>query len=194
TRLAIIDVLGGRQPMTNEDESVWLVFNGEIYNFRELRSRLEARGHRFRTRSDSEVLLRAYEAFGEACVDHLRGMFAFAVWDRRRRRLLLARDRLGKKPLYYRRRPGLLLFGSEIKALLSHPDVGRDVDAAAVHHYLAFGYSPGDRSIFAEIASLPPAHLVIADGERCATPRYWPPTAGAAATAERLPAAAAAAP
>src|SRR5262245_44775427 len=100
-RLAVIDVAGGRQPMTNEDESFWLVQNGEIYNFRELRSRLQARGHAFRTRSDTEVLLRAYEAYGDACVEHLRGMFALALWDRRRRRLLLARDRLGKKPLYY---------------------------------------------------------------------------------------------
>ncbi len=186
TRLAIIDAVGGRQPMTNEDESVWLVFNGEIYNFRELRPLLEGRGYRFRTRSDSEVLLRAYEAFGEACVDHLRGMFAFAVWDRRRRRLLLARDRLGKKPLYYRHRNGLLLFASEIKALLSHPDVGRDVDAEVLHHYLAFGYSPGDRSIFAEIASLPPAHLAIADGDRLQTRCYWTPPRGAAARAEAV--------
>src|SRR5215470_6450982 len=127
TRLAIIDLEGGVQPMTNEDQSVWLVFNGEIYNFRELRSALEARGATFRTRSDTEVLLRAYEQFGEACVDHLRGMFAFAAWDRRRRRLVLARDRLGKKPLYYRWRDGVLLFASEIKALLAHPSVGRDV-------------------------------------------------------------------
>jgi asparagine synthase (glutamine-hydrolysing) len=189
TRLAIIDAVGGRQPMTNEDESVWLVFNGEIYNFRELRPLLEARGYRFRTRSDSEVLLRAYEAFGEACVDHLRGMFAFAVWDRGRRRLLLARDRLGKKPLYYRRRNGLLLFASEIKALLSHPDVGRDVDADALHHYLAFGYSPGDRSIFAEIASLPPAHLALADGDRFETRCYWTPVGGAVAPGDSVPAA-----
>jgi asparagine synthase (glutamine-hydrolysing) len=182
TRLAIIDAVGGRQPMTNEDESVWLVFNGEIYNFRELRPVLEARGHRFRTRSDSEVLLRAYEAFGESCVDHLRGMFAFAVWDRRRRRMLLARDRLGKKPLYYRRRSGLLLFASEIKALLGHPEVGRDVDAEALHHYLAFGYSPGDRSIFAEIASLPPAHLAVVHGDRLETRCYWTPLPGAVTT------------
>jgi asparagine synthase (glutamine-hydrolysing) len=187
TRLAIIDVVGGRQPMANEDESVWLVFNGEIYNFRELRSLLEARGHRFRTRSDGEVLLRAYEAFGEACVDRLRGMFAFAVWDRRRRRLVLARDRLGKKPLYYWRRNGLLLFASEIKALLGHPDVGRDVDPEVLHHYLAFGYSPGDRSIFADIASLPPAHVAIVEGDRLDTRCYWTLPRGAAARAEAIP-------
>src|SRR5688572_17409265 len=136
TRLAIIDVVGGRQPMTNDDESVWLVLNGEIYNFRELRPLLEARGHTFRTRSDTEVLLRAYEAFGDACVEHLRGMFAFALWDRRRRRLLLVRDRLGKKPLYYWRSPECVLFASEIKALLGHPAISREVDADALHHYL----------------------------------------------------------
>ncbi len=189
TRLAIIDVVGGRQPMANEDESVWLVFNGEIYNFRELRSLLEARGHRFRTRSDSEVLLRAYEAFGEACVDRLRGMFAFAVWDRRRRRLVLARDRLGKKPLYYWRRNGLLLFASEIKALLGHPDVGRAVDPDVLHHYLAFGYSPGDRSIFADIASLSPAHVALVEGDRLDTRCYWTLPRGAAARAEAISAA-----
>jgi asparagine synthase (glutamine-hydrolysing) len=189
TRLAIIDAAGGRQPMTNEDESVWLVFNGEIYNFRELRSLLAARGHRFRSRSDTEVLLRAYEVFGESCVEHLRGMFAFAVWDRRRQRLLLARDRLGKKPLYYRRRNGLLLFASEIKALLCHPAVGRDVDAEALHHYLAFGYTPGDRSIFAEIASLPPAHIAVATGDRLDLTTYWALPRGAVTRAEAVPAA-----
>ena len=189
TRLAIIDAAGGGQPMTNEDESVWLVFNGEIYNFRELRALLAGRGHRFRTRSDTEVLLRAYEVFGESCVEHLRGMFAFAVWDRRRRRLLLARDRLGKKPLYYRRRGGLLLFASEIKALLCHPAVGRDIDADALHHYLAFGYTPGDRSIFAEIASLPPAHVAVATGDRLDLTAYWALPRGAVTRAEAVPAA-----
>jgi asparagine synthase (glutamine-hydrolysing) len=189
TRLAIIDLEGGRQPMTNEDASVWLVTNGEIYNFRELRSALEARGRTFRTRSDTEVLLRAYEEFGDGCVQHLRGMFAFALWDRRRRRLLLARDRLGKKPLYYRQRDGVLLFASEIKALLGHPAVGREVDAETLHHYLAFGYSPGDRSIFAEIASLPPAHLAVADGAEVKARAYWTPPRGAAARADAVPAA-----
>jgi asparagine synthase (glutamine-hydrolysing) len=119
------------------------------------------------------VLLRAYEAYGDECVEHLRGMFAFAVWDRRRQRLLLARDRVGKKPLYYRQRDGVLVFASEIKALVGHPAVGREVDAAALHHYLAFGYTPGDRSIFAEIASLPPAHVALATGDRLQTRCYW---------------------
>jgi asparagine synthase (glutamine-hydrolysing) len=181
TRLAIIDPEGGRQPMSNEDESVWLVTNGEIYNFRELRSTLEARGRAFRTRSDTEVLLRAYEEFGDGCVEHLRGMFAFALWDRRRRRLVLARDRLGKKPIYYRQRDGILTFASEVKALLAHGSVGREVDAEALHHYLAFGYGPGDRSMFAEIASLPPGHVAVADGVSVAVSRYWAPPRGSAA-------------
>ncbi len=189
TRLAIIDLEGGAQPMTNEDESIWLVQNGEIYNFRELRATLEARGRTFRTRSDTEVLLRAYEELGDGCLEHVRGMFAFALWDRRRRRLVLARDRLGKKPLYYRRRNGALLFASEIKALLAHPSVGRDVDAEALHHYLAFGYSPGDRSIFAEISSLPPGHVAVADGARFTTAPYWTLPGGAAARAQAVPAA-----
>src|SRR5712691_9015780 len=186
TRLAIIDLEGGAQPMTNEDESVWLVYNGEIYNFRELRATLEARGRTFRTRSDTEVLLRAYEELGDGCIEHVRGMFAFALRDSRRRRLVLARDRLGKKPLYYRRRNGALLFASEIKALLAHPSVGRDVDAEALHHYLAFGYSPGDRSIFAEISSLPPGHVAVADGARFTTAPYWTLPGGAAADAPAL--------
>jgi asparagine synthase (glutamine-hydrolysing) len=189
TRLAIIDVAGGVQPMASDDESVWLVTNGEIYNFRELRDVLAARGHVFRTRSDTEVLLRAYEAFGEACVERLRGMFAFALWDRRRRRLLLARDRLGKKPLYVRRRDGDVLFASEIKALLCHPDVGREIDAEALHHYLAFGYTPGDRSIFREIQSLPPGHLAVVDEHGFRMSRYWAPPAAAAASADAVSAA-----
>jgi asparagine synthase (glutamine-hydrolysing) len=173
TRLAIIDREGGRQPMTNEDQSVWLVENGEIYNYRELRARLQARGAAFRTRSDTEVVLRAYEAYGDDCVEHLRGMFAFALWDRRRSRLLLARDRLGKKPLYYREGDGAVIFASEIKALLAHPAVSRRLDPETLHHYLAFGYSPGDRSILAGIASVPPAHLAVADGRGLRTRAYW---------------------
>src|SRR5574341_861941 len=164
-RLAIIDLPGGHQPMSNEDGSLRLVFNGEIYNFRELRSDLAQRGRRFRTRSDTEVILHAYETFGEACVERLRGMFAFALWDAPRRRLFLARDRLGKKPLYLWQRGDLTLFASEIKALLCHPAVSRTMDWTAFHHYLAFGYTPAGRSIFAEIAKLPPAHVAsLQDG------------------------------
>jgi asparagine synthase (glutamine-hydrolysing) len=186
TRLAIIDLDTGRQPISNADESAWIVFNGEIYNFRDLRETLQAHGRAFRTRSDTEVVLKSYEAFGDACLERLRGMFAFALWDRRQRRLLLARDRLGKKPLYYWHRDGLLLFASELKALLCHPAVARSLDWDALHHYLAFGYTPRARSIFADIAKLPPGHTaVLADG-RLRLARYWALPGGSGATAERI--------
>ena len=172
-RLSIIDLPGGHQPMANEDETLRVVFNGEIYNFRELRSDLPTRGHRFRTCSDTEVILHAYEQYGAACVEHLRGMFAFALWDGPRRTLLLARDRLGKKPLYYWQAGGLFLFASEIKALLEHPAVAREVDAVALGHYLAFGYTPRDRSILRDIRKLPPAHtMTVGEGGAALRP-YW---------------------
>lgn len=173
TRLAIIDLAGGRQPMANADRSLWIVFNGEIYNHRELRHNLEAMGQRFLSRSDTEVILQSYAQFGEACVDRLRGMFAFAIWDSRRRSLFLARDRIGKKPLYYWHRNGLFLFASEIKALLCHPAVSRTLDWEAFHHYMAFGYTPTDRSIYAEIAKLPPAHTATLRDGALTLQRYW---------------------
>lgn len=173
TRLAIIDLQTGHQPMTTEDGSRWIVFNGEIYNYRDLRSELEARGHRSRTRSDTEVILHAYDDLGEGCVDRLRGMFAFAIWDTHRQTLFLARDRMGKKPLYYWHRDGLFLFASEIKALLCHPAVSRTIDWRAFHHYMAFGYTPTDRSIFAEIAKLPPAHTATLRDGTLTLQRYW---------------------
>ncbi len=191
TRLAVIDLAGGAQPMTNEDGSVVVVFNGEIYNFRELRRALEIAGHRFRTQSDTETIVHAYEAHGDACVERLDGMFAFALWDRARRRLLLARDRLGKKPLYLWRRDGLVLFASEIKALLHHDAVGRDVDWDALHHYLAFGYTPSARSIFAEIGKVPPGHVaVVEEGAAPRLTRWWAPPVGrpAPVTAAEAPA------
>ncbi len=187
TRLAIIDLVTGRQPMADGAARYWIVFNGEIYNFRQLRAELVARGRPFRTQSDTEVILEAYAEFGEACVEHLRGMFAFALWDRERRRLLLARDRLGKKPLYYWRRDGLLLFASEPKALLRHPAVPREVDWAAFHHYLAFGYTPATRSAYAGIAKLPPAHTATLAGRELALRRYWQLPAGPPAGAPRAP-------
>ncbi len=173
TRLSIIDLATGHQPMSNEDGSLWIVFNGEIYNYRGLRPGLEAKGHRLTTHSDTEVILHLYEEEGERCVERLRGMFAFAIWDAPRRRLFLARDRLGKKPLFYWHRPGLFLFASEIKALLLHPAVSRTVDWEAFHHYLAFGYTPADRSIFAGIAKLPPAHAAILHDDSLTLHRYW---------------------
>jgi asparagine synthase (glutamine-hydrolysing) len=173
TRLAIIDLTGGRQPMTNEDGSLWIVFNGEIYNHRELRRDLEDAGHRFRTRSDTEAILHLYEQEGEGCVNRLRGMFAFAIWDARNATLFLARDRLGKKPLYMWNRNGRFLFASEIKALLCHPAVSRDLDPDAFRHYLAFGYTPAGRSIFAEIAKLPPAHTAVFRNGDLVQQNYW---------------------
>jgi asparagine synthase (glutamine-hydrolysing) len=172
-RLSIIDLAGGRQPMMNEDGALHVVFNGEIYNFRELRSQLGLRSHRLQTQSDTEVLLHLYEERGPDLVLPLRGMFAFALWDAPQQSLLLARDRLGKKPLYYWHHDGLFLFASEIKALLCHPAVSRAVDWDAFRHYLAFGYTPADRSIFAGIAKLPPAHTAtLRDGVLTLQP-YW---------------------
>jgi asparagine synthase (glutamine-hydrolysing) len=174
-RLSIIDLSTGDQPIGNEDGSVQVVFNGEIYNFQALRADLEAKGHRFRTHSDTEVLVHLYEEHGEHLVERLRGMFTFAIWDRTRRVLLLARDRLGIKPLYLYRDADKLVFGSELKAILAHPDVPRAVDIAALEDYLAFGMTTGSRSIFQKIEKLPPAHyLVVKAGafER-APQRYW---------------------
>ena len=179
TRLAIIDLVTGRQPMSDAGGRYWIVFNGEIYNFRRLRAELEAGGRRFRTQSDTEVILHAYAVHGEACVERLAGMFAFAIWDDAERRLFLARDRLGKKPLYYWHRDRLFLFASEPKALLCHPAVARGLDWPAFHHYLAFGYTPAARSIFHEIRKLPPAHTATLVDGRFVQRRYWQLPAGA---------------
>jgi asparagine synthase (glutamine-hydrolysing) len=173
TRLAIIDLVTGQQPMSDPTGRYWIVFNGEIYNFRQLRTMLEADGRAFRTRSDTEVILQSYVAWGEACVERLRGMFAFAIWDAAQRRLFLARDRLGKKPLYYWHRGHLLLFASEPKALLCHPAVSRALDWPAFQHYLAFGYTPAARSIFDSIHKLPPAHTATLVDGRLTLTRYW---------------------
>ncbi|MEX2317845.1 MAG: asparagine synthase (glutamine-hydrolyzing) [Pirellulales bacterium] len=174
-RLSIIDLAGGDQPMGNEDGSIQVVFNGEIYNYRALRVELEQKGHRFSTNSDTEVLVHLYEEVGEELVHRLRGMFAFALWDERNRRLLLARDRVGLKPLYYYRDREKLLFGSEIKPLLVDLTVDRSIDAAALEDYLTFGVITGQRSIFRSIQKLPPGHtLSISPGEFESSPRrYW---------------------
>ncbi len=174
-RLAIIDLSGGGQPLGNEDGSVQVVFNGEIYNFQELRAGLEARGHCFRTHSDTEVLVHLYEEDGERLPERLRGMFTFALWDRPRRRLLLARDRLGIKPLYFYRDAEKLVFGSEVKAVLAHPGVGRAVDVEALEDYLTYGMVPGARSIFRAVEKLPPAHTLLVDRRMWdqAPRRYW---------------------
>lgn len=174
-RLSIIDLAAGQQPLGNEDGSIQVVFNGEIYNYPALREELLKRGHVFRTHSDTEVLVHLYEECGDALVERLRGMFAFALWDSPQRRLLLARDRLGIKPLYVYRDVEKTLFGSEIKALLAYPGIPRDLDLCALEDYLAFGVVLGPRSIFKSIAKLQPAHtLTIDQGKETSSPRrYW---------------------
>jgi asparagine synthase (glutamine-hydrolysing) len=175
-RLSVIDLSErGRQPLTNEDGSVLVVFNGEIYNFVELRRQLEARGHRFRSGTDGEVIVHLYEESGADCVDQLDGMFAFAVWDRKHRRLLLARDRLGKKPLKYASIPGGLVFASELKAILGAGLVAPRIDSTDIGRYLSLGFVPGPGTGFAGIHKLPPAHRLIWDGGATRIERYWMP-------------------
>jgi asparagine synthase (glutamine-hydrolysing) len=172
-RLSIIDLATGAQPMSNEDGSVWVMLNGEIYNYAELRERLSAGGHRFRTRSDTEVLAHLYEDKETALVDDLRGMFAFAIWDRSRRRLVLARDHLGQKPLFWARRGRRLYFASEIKAILAVEPRFRKMDPIALHEYLSIRVISSPRSMFESIRKLPPAHVLeVQDGE-IDTRRYW---------------------
>ena len=173
-RLAVIDLRTGHQPVSNEDGTLCAVQNGEIYNFRSLRERLRDLGHVFRTQSDTEVIVHAYEAYGEDCVSYLEGMFAFAVWDSRQRMLLLARDRMGEKPLYYYAGPDAFVFGSELRALLSHPAVPRRLDLASLERYLAFEYIPAPHSILAGVEKLPPGHvLTVSPGSKPHVVRYW---------------------
>ncbi len=173
-RLSIIDLSGGHQPIHNEDESVWLVFNGEIYNYRELRQELEAHGHRFYTNSDSEAIVHAYEQYGAECFSRLRGMFAIALWDKNQKRLLLGRDRLGKKPLYWTTMAdGGVAFASELKSLLVLGEVDRTLDSEAVRAYMMFGYVPTPRSIFKNVHKLEPGHWLEWQGGRVRTQRYW---------------------
>jgi asparagine synthase (glutamine-hydrolysing) len=175
-RLSIIDLKTGQQPLFNEDRSVVIVFNGEIYNYQELIPELVALGHVFRTRSDTEVIVHAWETWGAACVERLRGMFAFALWDEVRQTLFLARDRLGVKPLYYAELPdGQWIFASELKGLLAHGDLSREIDPCAVEEYFAFGYVPEPRTVFSAARKLEPGHtLLLRRGEPAAAPRrYW---------------------
>ncbi len=171
-RLAIIDLAGGDQPIYNEDGSVGVVFNGEIYNFRELRSELERQGHRFATRSDTEALVHGYEQWGDEMLHRLVGMFAFALWDEGRRRLLIARDRFGKKPLYYSRNGGGLVLGSEIKALLA-AGVSADLDDAALEDYLALRYVPAPRTLFRSVRQLPAGHKMVVGDDGLEIERWW---------------------
>jgi len=172
-RLSIIDVAGGHQPIGNEDGTVWVAFNGEIYNFLALRDRLERAGHRFRTRSDTEVLVHLYEDRGPDLVSELDGMFAFAIWDSPRRRLVLARDRMGKKPLHYALVGDDLVFSSELKALLRHPAVPRALSLPALARYLAFDYVPAPHTIFTGLAKLPPGHVLVFEDGRARLTQYW---------------------
>src|SRR5499426_3027877 len=172
-RLSIIDLATGRQPISNEDGSIWIVFNGEIYNHRELRETLLARGHELRTRSDTETIAHLYEDEGERCVERLRGMFAFAIWDRLERRLFLARDRVGKKPLHYALAGRTLVFGSEIKSLMQHPGVKCEVNLRAISDFLSFGYVPDPATAFDGVNKLPPGHTLTFKDGLISARRYW---------------------
>lgn len=172
-RLAIIDRAGGTQPMRNEDGTCWVVFNGEIYNHRALRSRLEARGHRFRTLSDTEVIVHAYEEYGAEAAGHLGGMFALAVYDQRRQEIYIARDRLGKKPLFYAVLDGTLLFGSEIKALRESPAWNGEIDTAALEAYFSLGYVPAPQTIYRHVRKLLPGHWLRVRNRRIEIRQYW---------------------
>jgi asparagine synthase (glutamine-hydrolysing) len=172
-RLSIIDLEMGHQPLSNEDGTIWIVYNGELYNYQEIRINLEKAGHRFATASDTEVIVHAYEEYGVDCLKAMNGMFAFAIWDSNRRRLLLARDRLGIKPLYYAHLPQCLLFGSEVKALLAHPQFERRLDVTALNLYLSLEYVPTPHSIFAGVNKLPPGHFLLVEGSDTRLERYW---------------------
>ncbi|HSD51859.1 MAG TPA: asparagine synthase (glutamine-hydrolyzing), partial [Candidatus Methylomirabilis sp.] len=173
-RLSIIDLSpAGHQPMSNEEGTIWIVFNGEIYNFQELRPPLAARGHRFRSRTDTEVILHLYEEHGVECLRYLRGMFAFAIWDAPRRQLFLARDRLGKKPLCYQQDAQALRFASEAKAILQDPAVEARPDPRGISRYLTYGYVPSPGSAFQGVRKLPPAHYLLCRDGQLELARYW---------------------
>ena len=172
-RLSIIDLSTGDQPMANEDGTIWVVFNGEIYNFQALRAELVARGHVFKSASDTEVIVHMYEELGDACVTRFQGMFAFALWDSRRQRLLLARDRVGIKPLYYAETGRALLFASEMKAILVDPTVPRTIDLSAIDRFLTYYYVPGEATPVQAVRKLPPGHYLTLEAGRITITRYW---------------------
>src|SRR6266849_6817588 len=171
-RLSIIDLAGGHQPIFNEDQSMLVVLNGEIYNYRELQKELQERGHHFRTNSDTEAIVHAYEEYGDECVKHLRGMFTLAIWDRNRQRLLAARDRFGKKPLNYYWDGQRLIFGSEIKSILE-AGIPREINPIALDEYLVCRYVPAPNTLFRGVSKLPAAHILIYEDGQIRTPRYW---------------------
>ena len=172
-RLAIIDVKGGDQPISNEDDSIWIVYNGEIYNYLEMRAELEKRGHHFKTQCDTECVIHFYEDEGEACVQHFRGMFALALWDAHKRRLLLARDRLGKKPIYYTIQNGELYFCSELNGLLKALPHRPDIDLEAIDLYLSLQYVPEPHTVYKDVYKLPAAHILVWENGRAKVNRYW---------------------
>ena len=172
-RLSIIDVTGGHQPIQNEDGTVRVVFNGEIYNFRTLRSELQEKGHQFRTQTDTEVIVHAYEEYGVDCVKRFNGIFAFALWDSSSRRLFIARDRMGVKPLYYAQTAGEILFASEIKALLTSSAVSRTLDIEATTQFFRLGFVPAPHTLFRDVRKLPPGWRMIVEGERVQIEPYW---------------------
>src|SRR3989440_6009442 len=171
-RLSIIDLAGGQQPIFNEDRSILIVFNGEIYNYCELQKELQERGHRFTTNCDTEVIVHAYEEYGDDCVLHFRGMFTFALWDRKRQRLLAARDRFGKKPLNYYWDGQKLIFGSEIKSILE-AGIPRAINIEALDEYLAYSYVPAPNTLFKDVMKVPAAHILIYEDGQISTKRYW---------------------
>jgi len=172
-RLSIIDVAGGHQPISNEDGTIWVLLNGEIYNYDDLSRELLSRGHRFTTRSDTEAIVHLYEECGEECFARLRGMFAIAIWDSNRRRLLLARDRVGKKPLYYFADRDRFIFGSELKAILAADDVPRTIDPLAVCDYFSLSYIPAPRTVYKSVRKLQPAHYLVVSASGLREVPYW---------------------
>jgi asparagine synthase (glutamine-hydrolysing) len=174
-RLSIIDLKSGQQPIHNRDRTAWIVFNGEIYNYQELREKLEKLGHTFYTNSDTEAIVHAYDQYGSDCPKYLRGMFAFAIWDERTEELFLARDRVGKKPILYAHINGKLIFGSEFSALLLHPEIGRDIDTEAIHHYLSFMCVPAPLTAYRAIRKLEPGHTLRWRKGEITLERYWQP-------------------
>ncbi|MBD3320056.1 MAG: asparagine synthase (glutamine-hydrolyzing) [Chitinivibrionales bacterium] len=172
-RLSIIDIKGGHQPLSNEDKTLWIVFNGEIYNFQELRKTLQNKGHTFSSKSDTETIIHAYEEYGDACVNHFAGMFAFALWDSRNQRLFAARDRLGQKPLYYAESKGKVIFGSELKAILCQSKQSWPLDEIAIYHYLSLQYIPDPLTAYKGIHKLPAAHVLTYDSNGITLKRYW---------------------
>ena len=177
-RLSVIDLQGGHQPMSNAEESIWISYNGECYNFQELRKELKQLGHRFKTNSDTEVVIHLYEQYGVKCVEHMRGMFAFAVWDKKKKQLFLARDRLGQKPLYYGLHNDRFIFASQCKAILTSHEFPRKPDRHSILSYLLLQYVPPPNTAFRHIRQLPPGHIMVVNQSNYRDPgtlEYWSP-------------------